>query len=118
MDIPPLDSAENQPITHPKYRQIALTVYVGVLILGLFGWLNETPTTKLFSNSAYAGLFLFCVAIAGLILLEIGRQTDRFGDLIRPPIHLVAQILFTTLAMVTAPHFYAQLLFFDRYSFC
>ena len=105
------DSAENQTIIHPQYRRIALTVYSGVLALGVFGWLSGTPFPSLFRISPFVGLSLFCVSIVILIALEFGRQSIQFGKYIRPNVHLPAQIMLTAFALATAPHFYGQFLF-------
>lgn len=98
-------SLDQQFITHPKYRQIALTIYVGVLINGLFNWLVGRPMTSVFSLPNGVPILIFCAAVGSLIFLEATRssQPKSIG-------YLVVIVTLSGIAIAVSPYLFSQLL--------
>ena len=98
--------------THPQFRQIALVVYVGVLIIGIFDWLSGRPPSTLISIDPMVRFGIFCIAILLLILLEVGRQSLlNFQLPLRDPQYLFITLLISSMVLSVSNYFYTQFLF-------
>ena len=101
----------NNMITHPKYRQIALVIYGGVLLVGLFDWLlSSRPPKGIFGLEATTGLILFGTIMVLLIYLEMIRPIRVLASEHYAVFHLVAITLLASVAISVSKHYYGELL--------
>ena len=97
--------------THPKYRQIALSIYIGVLIVGLFDWLVNRPPTAALPLPSQLRLVIFSFSILSLIGLEFWRTMPGQAPDDRARFHLLSKIILSGLALLVGQYFYTQLLY-------
>ena len=101
----------NNIITHPKYRQIALVIYVGVFLIGLFDWLfSSSPPKGIFNFGPTIGLILFCISMVLLICLEMIRPTRVLASQQYAVFHLVGITILAAIAISITKHHYGELL--------
>ncbi len=118
MDKLPVKSAENQPVTHPQYRQIALAIYGGVLIVGLFDWFSGHPPSTIIPLDLNTRLIIFCVTLVALIALELVRPTVTPSTTTKwAAVYLIIIICLSSLALTLSNYIYTQLLFLSAVLF-
>ncbi|MEM7115235.1 MAG: sensor histidine kinase [Chloroflexota bacterium] len=101
----------NQPTTHPQYRQIALAIYIGVLIIGLIDWMLGSPPSYALPFDPVIRFITFFLTVAALIVLEIWRPSSPSNTSNQAIVHLISKIVLSSLAMGVGNQFYTQLLF-------
>ena len=104
------ETTKTAPTTHPQYRQIALIIYGGVLLIGAFEFFSRRPPSSLLAIRPERGFVLFCIAIILLSLLELLRPKTRPLAHSHPAIHLVLMLVLSGLALSVVHYDYAQLL--------
>ncbi len=98
--------------THPQFRQIALVVYIGVIIIGIFDWSSGRPPSTLIPIDSRIRFGIFCGAILFLILLEVSRHSFWGYQLsIRDSLYLFITILLSSIVLSVSNYFYTQFLF-------
>ena len=101
----------NNMITHPKYRQIALVIYVGVLLIGLFDWFySSRPPKGVFGLDPSLGLIIFCVSMVMLFCLEMIRPERVLATQQYAVFHLISITVLSAIAISFSKHYYGELL--------
>ncbi len=99
----------HRPTTHPQYRQIALIIYTGVLLVGIYDYFSGRPPTSGINLSPEIRFVIFCSAILLMCLLELIHQRRR-QQLINPGAHLILTLLLAGFALSVSNLNYSQLL--------
>ena len=111
MERKPPVAVGSQPTTHPQYRQIALAIYIGVLIIGLIDWMLGSPPSYALPFDPVIRFIIFFLTVAALIVLEIWRPSSPSNTSNQAIVHLISKIVLSSLAMGVGNQFYTQLLF-------
>ena len=88
-----------------RYRLLAIVIYLGTLIVALFGWtLGRPPSAPLLDQEPVTRFAIFACAIVALLILDL-RVVSTYGLKLSSNdnrLHLAARILLLTVAFVTA----------------
>ena len=103
-------SAESthKPMTHPQYRQIAIIINIGVLLVGIFDYFTGRPASAMFNIEANVAVAIFCVMVLLLGGLEFLRPYA--AQYIGPGVHLLIMVILSGVALAMSRHHYSQLL--------
>ncbi|MEM7030504.1 MAG: hypothetical protein AAF629_13120, partial [Chloroflexota bacterium] len=105
-------NSETRLTTHPQFRQIALSIYIGVLLIGLFDWFSGRPPSTLFPIEPSTRLIIFCGALLLLVGMELSRKSILSLQLpAQNVLYLFSSLTLSGIAISISSFSYTQLLF-------